>query len=496
MPTSELDIANIINVTLQGVPSGLAVPNVNSLALFTTETPGNSDPFRTYLNSKDVGTDYGTNSETKAMADAIFSQTPNILSGNGRLVIIPMQSAVKATSAKFETPDISGNLSNFQAVSDGEFNIDVDGNASDIKDLDFTNATSLQDIVDIIQAKLQDVIVSLDTNKIVFTSKKVGTPSVITITAVSGGTGTDLTASNYLNISGGTGTTASNSSGETLLEAIARIEDQVSFFGIITNLEIEDAVVLSTSNSLEATSYIWLHHFLSVADLEPTTGICSQIKDAENERTRCLFYTVSLTTANLMKSAYAGRGFSVVFEGSNTTQTMNLKSLSTINPDTGLNQTIYDKANVAGVDLYANMAGVSSVVSNGNNQFFDYTYNNQWFKLALEVEGFNYLRQTNTKVPQTESGMDGLKGAYARVCERAIVNGMIGKGLTWNSSETFGTPEDLKRNIKDKGYYIYSLPIAQQSQAERDARDAPLVQIAIKLAGAIHKSTVIVRINK
>ena len=73
---------------------------------------------------------------------------------------------------------------------------------------------------------------------------------------------------------------------------------------------------------------------------------------------------------------------------------------------------------------------------------------------------------------------------------------MIGTGLSWNSSETFGNTDDLRRNIIDTGYYIYSLPIAQQSQVDRDARKAPLVQIAVKLAGAIHSSTVLVVIER
>ena len=48
----------------------------------------------------------------------------------------------------------------------------------------------------------------------------------------------------------------------------------------------------------------------------------------------------------------------------------------------------------------------------------------------------------------------------------------------------------MLRNIIDKGYYIYSKPIAQQSQVDRDARKAPLIQIAGKESGAIHSSSV------
>ena len=46
-----------------------------------------------------------------------------------------------------------------------------------------------------------------------------------------------------------------------------------------------------------------------------------------------------------------------------------------------------------------------------------------------------------------------------------------------------------------KGYYVYS-PIAQQAQAEREARKAPVMQVAIKLAGAVHFGDVIINVNR
>ena len=54
--------------------------------------------------------------------------------------------------------------------------------------------------------------------------------------------------------------------------------------------------------------------------------------------------------------------------------------------------------------------------------------------------------------------------------------------------------ERILKNIKEKGYYVYSLPISEQSQPDREARKAPLIQIAIKSAGAIHSSDEIVTI--
>jgi hypothetical protein len=88
-----------------------------------------------------------------------------------------------------------------------------------------------------------------------------------------------------------------------------------------------------------------------------------------------------------------------------------------------------------------------------------------------------------------------LKGAYINVLQQALANGFIAPG-TWNSAELFGKPADLRRNILNQGYYIYSLPVTQQTQATREAREAPLVRIAVKFAGAIQSSDVLVSINK
>ena len=144
--------------------------------------------------------------------------------------------------------------------------------------------------------------------------------------------------------------------------------------------------------------------------------------------------------------------------------------------------------------MYVSFGGAPSVNSTGGNDYFDSPYNDIAFKFALETAGFNYLRQTNTKVPQTEKGMDGLKNAYAVICQRFVTVGAIAAG-SWTSSERFGDPETFDANIAQNGYYVYSIPIVEQSATEREAREAPLVQIAIKRSGAIHTSDVIVLVN-
>lgn len=491
-----IDITNIINITVTDTPQGLGTPNINSLGFFSTETPSNIDPFRSYISASAVATDFGSNSVAAQFANNIFSQSPNILSGDGRLVIIPLINAVSAVQGIYTSADLTTNLVALQAIANGDIRITVDGVNNDLTLLDFTNASSLADIATILQKKLVNVIVVATPTGFILKSKKVGSASTVTMVQLPAGTGTDLSTAPRLNAAGGVAVAGGNAQGETILSAIARTEQVVEYYGFITDLQMQDALISPIAASIQAKDKIFIHQFSSTTDLTPATGICSIVKDANQTHTRCLFYSVDLESANLMKAAYAGRAFSVNFYGSNTTQTMNLKTLTNVLPDLAVDQTVFDLAEVAGADVYGSINSLACVISNGANDYFDNVYNIIWFKLDLTVNGFNYLKQTNTKIPQNEAGMDGLKGAYTKSAMTGINNLMLSAGLTWNSAETFGNPEDLRRNITDVGYYIYSQPIAQQLQAQREARIAPLVQIAIKLAGAIHSSDVLVVIQR
>lgn len=488
---SILPITNIINVTITDTPQGFSTPNVNSLALFTNETANDLNPYDICLSSTQVGAIYGTSSVTKAMADAIFSQSPNILSGGGQLVVIPLLAAVSATTGHATTPDISANLATLIAVSAGDLKVTIDSVAYNLTGLNFTACTTLAQIAAVLQQRLVNGIVTSNATTITITSKKVGTVSMVTMGQVSGGTGTDLSGTTYFHTATEVATTGANSSGETIQAAIARTSGIVGYTGVITNIELEDTAVVAVATAVQALDNIFIHQGSSTADI---AGLATTITTASDSHTRILVYTNDLPSANLMKAAYAGRGFSVDFTGSNTSQTMNLKALATINPDTGITQTNYNQALIAGADLYVNYAGVPSVLSTGANHYFDEPYADLALKFALETAGFNFLRQTNTKVPQTEQGMNGLKAAYAAVLDQFVTNGSIAPN-PWNSSETFGDPQIFLQNILTKGYYIYSLPIAQQNASDRTARKAPLVQIAIKRAGAIHTSNVLVVVD-
>lgn len=487
---SILPVSNVINVTIETTPSGLTEKNVNSLALFTTDLPNNSDAYGVYISAAQVAADYGTNSVTAQMANAVFAQVPNVLSGNGRLVVIPLLGATQATHGNSVTANISANLASLIAVTSGDLKVTVNGVAQNLHGLNFTNCLTLTDIAAVFQTALTNVLVTASGTALTFSSKKVGTGSTVALAVYAGG-GIDLSGAGYINTASSVATPGSNSTGETILAAIARTSGQVGYVPCMTTMDLEDAAVQAIAAGIQALDNMFFHHCASTTDI---AGIGTTISQATETKTRVLLYTVSQGAAKLMKAAYAGRACSVDFTGSNTSSTMNLKALATIDPDPGITQTLYSAANIAGVDIYVSYDGVPAVYSTGGNDFFDNPYSDLALKFALETAGFNYLRQTNTKIPQTETGMNGLKAAYAKIMQQFVTCGEIAPGQ-WTSSETFGNPQIFVNNITNQGYYIYSRPVAQQSNTERNARRAPIAQMAIKRAGAIHSGNVIVVVN-
>lgn len=132
--------------------------------------------------------------------------TPAILTpiGNGG-TRLPIQE--KNTNGVFETGDTEGNLANFYIITDGSFDIEVDGEAAvTISNLDFTEALSMSKVASILQAEIiaavgaDRVTVDFfrgDKNYFLFTSLLEGSVSSVVIS--SSGSGTDITGSSYLN---------------------------------------------------------------------------------------------------------------------------------------------------------------------------------------------------------------------------------------------------------------------------------------------------------
>lgn len=473
---SQISLTNVVNISVSEAQTGIGEYNTSNLALFTEEpyeSSFGSDGYKIYLSPQEVADDFGSSSNTYAMANAVFSQQPNILANNGYLVVIPFVVEV-------QTLAFSG------IAASGTFKLNYDG--------DITAAINWNDNADTIQTKvrtltgLEDAVVtgSIASQTVTITFKGVyGNAALMTVSD------DNLATSAPVAI---TITVAQATAGETFAEAVTRTSGLVQYFGVMGTQVFSQVAMLAVAAVIQALNKLVFLVDNDSASVE-TGGALDLLRSGGFTQSRGLFYGSGTDAqAMVMMASYAGRGLSTVFEGSNTTSTMHLKDLTGVQADSSMTQTLLNKCLAAGADTYISLQGVAKVFCSGENSFFDQVYNLRWFVGALEVAGFNYLAQNSTKIPQTESGMDGLKGAYRNVCEVAVANQYVAPG-TWNSATTFGNQSDFLSNITQVGYYIYSQPIAIQSQTAREDREAPLIQIAIKEAGAIQSSNVIVYVN-
>ena len=492
---TQIALGNVINISLSALPQGLSKYKTNNIALFSNEPTTSIDPYLVAISSADVEAVYGTNSLTSKMARALFTPAFNLRTGEGSLFVFNYNGTNAVAENQTTVAITSTKITALKLVTNGSLTIGVDGTDYTLSGLNLSGIEDVKDVVTVLKNTNVDCDIEVvDTNKIKFSSRRYGADSELVLKATAGAS-TDLYGATYLDGVNATTVQGADATGTTLAEAVAEAEEMAFFGGVLTTQFCENSLILANSTAIQGKDHIYYEGMQSLKNI---AELGANIKSAGNGKTRTLAY--SYAGANGSKQAiatYSTIASSTNYTGVDTCLTMNLKTLTGILPDLNLNQTYVNSAKTNGVDIYGSLEGLGVVLSNNNNGYTDDATGQLWLKKDLEVVGFNYLRKTNTKIPQTEAGMTGLKNAYETSLAQGVRNGYIGTGVGW-SDETpipFGNPEDFKRNILEKGYYIYSLPISQQSQADREERKAPLIQIAVKTAGAIHSSDVIVNIS-
>lgn len=473
----------VINLTVVGTQPSLQPANVNDTMVFCTEQADSINDYEVITRASQVGAIYGTNSTAKKIADAIFAQDTTIRTGNGNLFFAPLNNAVSATSGKLETADISANLANFQAVSDGGLKINVDGSHATLRNLDFTATTSLADVASVIQKKLIDVVVSYSSNKITITSRSNGSSSFISL-ITDNGAPTDISGSSYLDESGSTSTTGTIESGESIIEAMARIDDNeqtaTNYVNVFTDLRMTNVGALATA--IQAKKRIL---FYGIASKSEVNGLAENIRQASNTKTQIFYDNQGLDNLHKLIGGVVSRHASVNYNGSRTASSLGVDVIKTALPSK-FTPTLTNDLKAKGVDYYVSYGSRNGIRLSGANQYHDVVRDNLALGFEAQVALFNAIARTNTKVPQTEAGMDVLKAALRSVFDQFVTNGVIGTGLQWNG-DRFGDDETFVDSIRENGYYIFSQPISEQPQVDRELRKAQLIQAAYKLAGSIEQ---------
>lgn len=497
------NISNVINVAL--IPEGQAAArdNMNVICLMTSDTNvlSSAERYRLYTDAASVATDFGTDSDVSSYANAVFGTTPNAINFGGSLVIGYHRAAdetVAASAASLVSPQLAEStlIPQLQAISDGSFDIDVDGATVSVTGLDFRTVTTLEDIATLLDSEVSGITgatVSIDNLKLSIVSDTTGVTSLLTV-ASTGSTGTFV--GNLLEIATGSGATLTQGdassvlSAETKLAGLTAVKSEVNIKGVCFIDAVLDAEVPDLAEYVQANSMLMYNVFSGSGylDIDATNPVWT-VKLTGQDSFRMLY---SKAGNRKLAATYMARAHTVNFNAENSAMTMNLKELAVAAED--YTQTEITAAYNVGLDLYTTIKNTAIVLTSPANDFVDNVYNLIAFVDAVETDLYNLLKLTGTKIPQTTRGVNQLIDQAEKTTRGFVRAGVFAPG-TWSSTDSFGDITTFKRNISEFGFYWLAGSLADQPQADRQLRKSPVLQGAVKNAGAIHKVDVIINFN-
>lgn len=291
-------------------------------------------------------------------------------------------------------------------------------------------------------------------------------------------------------------TSAESGPTETLLQAVNALLDYNSWYGLHLAVPVadypDDADLISVSAAIEsATVSRILAITSSEADILSSaveTDLATKLKAAKYSRT---YIQYSSTSPYAALSAF-GRAFTVNFTGSNTTITLKFKQLPGITYETiGTSQA--NALESKNCNVYVYYENDTAILEQGvmcNGDFFDERHGLDWLQNAVQTADYNTLYTSTTKIPQTDAGTTTRIANIEKVLDVADKNGLFAPGIwTGGPMGQLGTGDTLT-----KGYYTWADTVDNQLQTDREARKGVPIQVAAKLAGAVHYGDVAITV--
>ncbi|EDU7785052.1 DUF3383 domain-containing protein [Salmonella enterica subsp. enterica serovar Oranienburg] len=291
-------------------------------------------------------------------------------------------------------------------------------------------------------------------------------------------------------------TSAESGPTETLLQAVNALLDYNSWYGLHLAVPVadypDDADLISVSSAIEsATVSRILAITSSEADILSSaveTDLATKLKAAKYSRT---YIQYSSTSPYAALSAF-GRAFTVNFTGSNTTITLKFKQLPGITYETiGTSQA--NALEAKNCNFYVYYENDTAILEQGvmcNGDFFDERHGLDWLQNAVQTADYNTLYTSTTKIPQTDAGTTTRIANIEKVLDVADKSGLFAPGIwTGGPMGQLGTGDTLT-----KGYYTWADTVDNQLQTDREARKGVPIQVAAKLAGAVHYGDVAITV--
>jgi hypothetical protein len=502
--TTNLPVSRLVNVGVVITPQAAQAPSLNTgLILGTSTVIDTVTRMRVYSTLLGVANDFGTSAEEYLAATLWFAQNPQPTSLNigrwcktaaaGQLICGILTAANTLLSA-------------WTSITAGSFKLAVDGGgATNVPALNFSAASSLSGVAAIIQTGIQGLggsyaavtcIYNAVYNRFQIISGTTGASSAVAFLSA-GTTGTDISGQ-MAGLSTSSGAyIAPGLAAETALAAVELFDNQ--FAGQWYNLFIPDAVdsdhtaIAPYIDGDSTPHFYWINTqesaMLTAGD---TTHIGYLLQQLGSQHTAWQYSSQSLYAVWSM----AARIATVNWAGNNTAISLMYKQEPEVVAETlNVNQVTALESYNGNVYVNYQFGNSVAILEPGicpSGQFIDTIIGVDGLRLQIQSNLFNLLFGSLTKIPQTDAGVAILENGCSAACDQYVINGFLAPG-TWNTS---GFGQLTEGQWLDAGYYVYAEPIALQSEALRQTRVSPPIQVAAKLAGAVDTVNCTVFVNQ
>jgi hypothetical protein len=462
-----IPLSTIVNVGITVSPTPLALAGFGQLLFVSPDANAvilESEVVRVYSSIEGVAGDFPSG-EVNAAATAYYAQAPK-----------PLTFMVGGVYGLEAAATLSGGahdgLVDIQAITTGAFSIDVNGSPVSVSGMDFSGTADFDDVAAILETNITGTTVTYDNGGAAFIITTVATGEAIA--TLDYATGTDASAFGLSMAENGV--LVQGTSIDTPAEALTRIDEvNNTGYGIVLDKVYRDTVEAeAVADWTQARTKVYFNtsnDALSL-DIQDTTCIIARLKAKALSRSLSQY---SSSPDQYPGASIAGRAFTVNFEGTNTTLTLKFKLQPTITVE-DLTPTQLAGLEDKNGNAFMNVGGVSMYSDSrmADGAWFDTIHGTDWLQNRIQVDVFNLLYTSPTKIPYTDEGVNRVVGAVRGGLDQAVRNGLVAPGVT-----TEGDTLVL-------GYEVIAVPVGEVSPSDKGNRLYRGISFRAVGAGALH----------
>lgn len=440
-------VSYLINVGIAVSPNAIGTTGFGPLLFATPQfTPAaGMQPIQVFNSMKEVEDMFPTG-EIYTAASEYYAQVPK-----PKTFIVATVGTMGADATAATLTGVAVTLDKLTPITSGSLSFNLNGTKVTSTAVDLSAATDFANACSLIDASLPDGC-SITQASGVFTLTTDSKGSKATLSYCDSSPLADALS---LTIQGGT--LVNGSDGTTIAKYLTDALDTGTFFYFVSvDRQYRDTQVMIDAAKWCESNGLFFGYSSSDADML-VAGADSQAKELVSVKLMRTLMHYSAKDSEYPEISAMGRLSTVNFNQKNSSITLAYKNMPEITV-ANINTAQLAALQSINTNVFMNAGGVG-IYWNGkmaDGTWADTVQGVDWLTAQVQNNVFNLFRQTETKVPFTDTGVSMVNQAVGNALKLGVTNGLIGPGY------------DTEGNFYPKGYLVQSTSIADLIEEKGD----------------------------